>query len=112
MSGGTGVASSLTAMKLLGFDPTLRQRGRSEPVHVLSASSRRQRPQDGIIVHRVRTPLRADEVVERGPVRLTSPCRTLPDVAESLSLVHLERFIGHLIATRQVNLVELDRLHA
>ncbi|MGH9291896.1 MAG: type IV toxin-antitoxin system AbiEi family antitoxin domain-containing protein [Acidimicrobiales bacterium] len=108
---GKGVASSLTAMRLLGFEPDRRHLG-GDAVHVTTSIARRQPRDSRIRVHRVRAAFSEHEIVSRGPIRLTSPCRTLRDVAAVLTGDELERFIGHLIVTKQASLSELDRLRS
>jgi hypothetical protein len=53
------------------------------PIHVTVAHGRRLR-RDGIVIHRTRH-LHRDERVTRGPLRMTSPARTLVDIAGGMT---------------------------
>lgn len=52
-------------------------------VHLIVPRDRRGlHASPGVTLHTVTTPLRADEIITRGGIRLTAPVRTLLDVAE------------------------------
>ncbi len=53
-----------------------------DSIHVTVPRSRRSRPSPpGVTMHTVKRPLTPDEVVTRGPLRVTSPARTIADVS-------------------------------
>jgi hypothetical protein len=100
------VACGLTAMALYGFDGP--SAGRTQ---VLSRSRRRQPRAGRHVLHCTRR-LAAGEVVRRRGVPVTSPARTLADVAGATSADTLERFLGHLLATRELSPAQVERMAA
>src|SRR5215207_8840767 len=71
----------------------LRRRGRGNaPVHVAVAGRRGGRPRRGLVVHRLPS-LAADEVTARLGIPVTTPARTILDLATFLPRRHLERVI-------------------
>jgi G:T-mismatch repair DNA endonuclease (very short patch repair protein) len=106
----TAVASNVTAVQLYGY--RLRRRtGRSGPpiIHVSALHGREQPVQPGVRVHHARALPPADRRVREG-VPVTSPIRTLKDVAGALLDRDLQDFIGHLISHRLVSASDLRRL--
>ncbi len=101
------VACGVTAMALLGYLPARHRWGRA--VHVVTLQGREQPVAAGVRVHRTRS-LAGHERRKLSGVPVTSPARTLKDVAGVLTYPELEEFIGHLLATRAVTLSELERV--
>ncbi len=102
------MASGVTAMRLFGFDPGTHCAGASS-AHVVSDIPRAQPRSSGVVVHRVRRLRRGDRTTRQG-VPVTSPSRTLVDAATIVPAAALERFVGHLLATRAVTARQLEQL--
>jgi hypothetical protein len=93
------VASGVTAMRLYGFDP-----GKSvldeHPGPDVTTKVTRHQPKDGSrVVHSARR-LTSAEMTKRGGIPVTAPVPTLLDVAPLVPLETLDRFLGHLLATK------------
>jgi very-short-patch-repair endonuclease len=105
-------ACSVTAMRLYGYDARFfRRLGRKgRDLHVVALFGRDQPVQRGVRVHRTRLLHPRERTMRRG-VPVTSPIRTLKDVAHLVTTSELEGFVGHLLATRAVTAKELGSLH-
>jgi len=74
----SGVVSHESALDLLDLTDMI-----PHSVHLIVPRDRRGlHASPGATLHTVTTPLRADEIITRGGIRLTTPVRTLLDVAE------------------------------
>lgn len=103
------VASSVTAVRLYGFRArSVRRAGRT--IHIVAPFGREQPVAGGVLVHRTRSLGPRERRVVAGAVPVTSPLRTLEDVAGLLDNRELEDFVGHLLATRLVTSAELSLL--
>lgn len=104
-----GVACRHTAVRLHGFEPDgLRPAPRPD---VLSRRTTHHPGAGGFVVHTTRR-LGEDDLVSLRGIPVTSPARTLRDVAGLLPAAVLDGFIGHLLATRAIGPSELLRLVA
>lgn len=75
------VVSHETALALYGLAPS-----RARGIHLTVPRARRLRapqPDSATVVHTATTPLRRDEVAQRFAVHLTTPARTIVDVADA-----------------------------
>ncbi|MGO8877006.1 MAG: type IV toxin-antitoxin system AbiEi family antitoxin domain-containing protein [Acidimicrobiales bacterium] len=104
-------ACGVTAMRLYGFDPGKAVREQTPGPDVASAAKRHQRRGSAIVVHVPRR-LPDTDLTTRAGILVTSPVRTLIDVAHVVPAGTLERFIGHLLATKAVVPRRLQRLAA
>ena len=80
--GRRGAASHTSAARAWGIELV----GRGQPVEVTVGRDRSRAPWPGAVVHRRDLP--PDDVVERDGLRLTTPLRTVLDLARSLPLEH------------------------
>jgi hypothetical protein len=80
--------------------------GRRVHVTVIGRGGRRERP--GLVIHRCR--LTDDEIVRRDGLVLTSPERTLLDLAGTLSVTALEQCLVRAVALRRFDRRALDGL--
>ena len=110
LAGGPGaVLSHASAAALWGIRPTSATR---IDVTVRSAGGRAKRP--GLRIHRTPT-LRADEITEHQAIRVTTPARTLLDLAATLPRRALERALDEAEIHELYDLASLDamaRTHA
>ena len=110
LAGGPGaVLSHASAAALWGIRPTSATR---IDVTVRSAGGRAKRP--GLRIHRTPT-LRADEITEEQAIRVTTPARTLLDLAATLPRRALERALDEAEIHELYDLASLDamaRTHA
>ncbi len=75
--GPAAVISHQSALDVLDLSDVI-----PDSIHVTVPRSRRSRPSlPGVSVHTVTRPLTPDEVVVRGPLRVTSPARTIVDAS-------------------------------
>jgi hypothetical protein len=92
------LACGITAARLLRFDGLPRERP-DEPVHLLLPSATREHAR-GVVLHWARLP--AEDVVDVGGIRATSPGRTLADLvlrarrAEAVALMDAALHGGHV----------------
>jgi very-short-patch-repair endonuclease len=93
--------SHRSAADLLGIVPGRRPCG---PMEVSVQGSCRGR--DGILIHRVRV-LPADEITRVDGIPVTTPARTILDLAASLAARELERAVAEAIALRGTTPAEL-----
>ncbi len=78
-AGPEAVVSHESALELLGLADTI-----PDSIHLtVPRSKRSRRPQPGVTVHTTTLPIKVDEVVIRDGMRVTSPARTIHDVAQS-----------------------------
>lgn len=89
--------SHVTAALLLGL-PVPWRLARLRPVHVSCAAPARAMVARDIVGHSLR--IGADDLVDRGPLRLTGPARTWLDLAGSLSLGELVAVGDYLVHWR------------
>ncbi len=107
----TAVASHVTAMWLYGYRPKKQSRhGKVPLIHVSALHGREQPVQPGVRVHHARALFPAERRVRDG-APVTSPIRTLKDLAGMLPRSELEDFIGHLMSQRLLVASDLRRLH-
>lgn len=99
---GDGIACRITAMQLYGFDIS----GAARPPDVLSHRTTHQPRAGGFVVHTTRRPVEGEFEMHAG-VPVTTPVRTLRDVAGVVTPAALDRFVGFLVATRKVRPAEL-----
>jgi predicted transcriptional regulator of viral defense system len=76
------------------------------PVHV-TVSGAHRRGDDGILVHR--SPLKTHEIRERHGIPVTSPVRTLVDLAADCTDQELEQAVAEAFALRLTTLPSLQR---
>lgn len=98
------VACRLTAARLYDFDLVL-----DGPPELVCRVDRRPSLSGRHRVH-CSTVLRDSDVVRRNGIPLTSPLRTLRDVASLLPPGSLDRFVGHLLANRHLTVQQLASL--
>jgi very-short-patch-repair endonuclease len=85
--------------------------GEARPVHVLIRSTRNGPTLDGVVVHRSRTLLTRDIVVHEG-LPVTTPARTILEIAVRLDDDHVEQIVANAIHQRLTTLAEFhDVLH-
>ena len=82
--------------------------GRSSPIDV-TVPSRSSRKRPGLRVHRA-TQLQPDEIVYKGGVPVTSPARTIFDLAAELTIKELHRSYENAVVNRLVRASELRSL--
>lgn len=104
--GEDAVLSHLTAAVVWEL---IRQSDNAIAIHVIARSQRRNRR--GIVVHRSIT-LRPEDVRLHRGLPVTSPARTLLDIAELLPAREVERALDEALARKLVRLAELNRLLA
>jgi hypothetical protein len=93
------VASGVTAMRLYGFNPGKSVRDKNPSPDVTSKVGRHQHKHGSRVVHTVRG-LTSAEITKRNGIPVTAPVRTLLDVAPLVPVETLDRFLGHLLATK------------
>ncbi len=104
------VVCGLAAARLYGFEPVGgRVADGSTTVEVLAAAHRHRPAAGTYTVRYARALAKADRTTRHG-IPVTAPARTLLDVAPAVTAEVLERFIGHLLATRAVRPGELAQL--
>lgn len=102
--GTSAVVSQRTASALWGF---LSSTSTSAPVEITLAQGRRRRP--GIRIRRMRD-LRCDEVTHLDGIPITTPARTLLDLAAAVGSRELERALARALAQGLTTVEELDLL--
>lgn len=104
-AGWDAMLSHHTVMTMLALRP-----GTARPVHVTVPMIKRGPRLDGVVIHRSRILTPADIGVHEG-LPITSPARTLLDVAGSLPDADVERLLDEaLFARRLVTISQIDEL--
>jgi very-short-patch-repair endonuclease len=81
--------------------------GTARPVHVTVTDGRYGRTPNGVIVHRSATLAQQDTWIHNG-LPVTSPARTLLDIAATLPLRDIARILDQAIAERKVTVAEIE----
>ncbi|MGA2209507.1 MAG: type IV toxin-antitoxin system AbiEi family antitoxin domain-containing protein [Acidimicrobiales bacterium] len=93
------VASGVTAMRLYGFDPGKSVLDEHPGPDVTTKMSRHQPKDRSRVVHSARR-LSSAETTKRNGIPVTAPVPTLLDAASLVPPETLDRFLGHLVATK------------
>jgi hypothetical protein len=103
------VACRSTAVRLYDFDLDRGDPEQDDRPELLCPSDRRPSRHGRHRVHSSEA-LPDCDVVRRRAIPVTTPVRTLRDVAPLLPPATLDRFLGHLLATRDLTVVQLGSL--
>jgi very-short-patch-repair endonuclease len=81
--------------------------GTARPIHVTVTDGRCGRRPEGVIVHRSATLAPQDTCIYKG-LPVTSPARTLLDIAATLPIKDIARILDQAIAERKVTVAEVE----